>query len=291
MFGKRKLLVGAVPGVSREEKRTAQLFFDKIHASSWHHRMRIQIAALVGAALLMLSGAGAAETESRFFEMRTYYAAPGKMDGLLARFRDHTMALFEKHGMVNIGYWLPLTNSENKLIYLLGYPSREAREKSWKEFMADPDWQAAAKESEKNGKLVAKAQSVYLTATDYSPAVKPVSHQPPRTFELRTYKASPGKLEALQARFRDHTMALFTRHGMTQFGYWVPTEKKDGAGDTLIYILAHESPEACRASFDAFRTDPEWVKVKAESEKDGALTVKDGVQSVLMSPTDFSPAK
>ena len=74
--------------------------------------------------------------------MRIYYAAPGKLDALNTRFRDHTCKLFEKHGMVNIGYWLPMTNTENKLVYLLAYPSREAREKSWKEFMADPDWQS-----------------------------------------------------------------------------------------------------------------------------------------------------
>ncbi len=76
---------------------------------------------------------------------RAYYAAPGKLDALKTRFRDHTCKLFEKHGMVNIGYWLPVTNSENKLVYLLAYPSRDAREKSWQEFMADPDWQTAAK--------------------------------------------------------------------------------------------------------------------------------------------------
>src|SRR5882724_9944946 len=90
--------------------------------------------------------------ETRFFEMRIYYATPGKLDDLLARFRNHTTALFEKHGIVNIGYWLPLTSSENKLVYLLAYPSREAREKSWKEFGADPTWQEVAKESERNGK-------------------------------------------------------------------------------------------------------------------------------------------
>src|SRR6266404_6079955 len=90
--------------------------------------------------------------ESRFFEMRIYYAAPGKLDDLLARFRNHTTALFEKHGIENIGYWLPLTNSENKLVYLLAYPSREARETSWKEFGSDPSWQQVAKESEMNGK-------------------------------------------------------------------------------------------------------------------------------------------
>jgi len=229
--------------------------------------------------------------ETRFFEMRIYYAAPGKLDDLLARFRNHTTKLFEKHGIENIGYWLPLTNSENKLIYLLAYPNREAREKSWKEFGADSTWQEIAKESERNGKLVAKVESVYLQATDFSPPVKPERSEPLLVFELRTYQSTPGKLDNLLARFRDHTTALFKRHGMGQFGYFVPTEKKDGAGEKLIYILSHKDAETCAASFKAFRADPDWVKVKAESEVTGSLTVKDGVQSVLMAPTDFSPAK
>lgn len=249
--------------------------------------MKFWFLALISACML---STGLAE-ESRFFEMRIYYAAPGKLDELLARFRNHTTALFEKHGIVNIGYWLPLTNSENKLIYLLAYPSREAREKSWKEFFADPNWQQVAKESEKQGKLVSKVESIYLQPTDFSPAVTPERAQPPRVFELRIYQATPGKLDNLLARFREHTTALFKRHGMGQFGYFVPTEQKDGAGEKLLYILSHKDKEACEASFKAFRSDPEWVKVKAESEAGGSLTVKDGVQSLLMAPTDFSPAK
>ncbi|HLH52300.1 MAG TPA: NIPSNAP family protein [Verrucomicrobiae bacterium] len=229
--------------------------------------------------------------ESRFFEMRTYYAAPGKLDDLLARFRDHTMALFERHGITNIGYWLPETNSENALIYLLAYPSREAREKSWKEFGADPEWQSVAKASERNGRLVSKVESVYLEPTDFSPAVVPGASGPPRLYELRRYHASPGKLDELLARFRNHTAALFTKHGMSQFGYWVPTERKDGAGETLIYILIHKDRQAWANSFKAFRSDPEWVKVKADSEKNGSLTIEGGVKSTLMVPTDFSPAK
>jgi hypothetical protein len=233
----------------------------------------------------------AAPPENRFFEMRTYYAAPGKLDDLLARFRDHTMALFEKHGMVNIGYWVPLTNTENKLVYLLAYPSPDAREASWKAFSADPEWKRVAAESEKNGRLVSKVQSVYLKATDFSPEVTPRRDTAPRVFELRTYHASPGKLNALLARFRDHTTKLFEKHGMTNFGYWVPTQAKDAEGDTLIYMLAHKSAEAAETSFKAFRSDPEWTKVKSESEAGGSLTITNGVQSLLMAPTDFSPTK
>ena len=114
---------------------------------------------------------------------------------------------------------------------------------------------------------------------------------PARVFELRTYHASPGKLDNLLARFRDHTTALFAKHGMTQFGYFTPTEAKNGAGETLVYLLVHPSPEACAESFKAFRADPDWIKAKADSEVNGPLTVPEGVKSVLMAPTDFSPAR
>ena len=245
------------------------------------------------AALTAFTAGSAAAADTRCYEMRIYYAAPGKLDALNTRFRDHTCKLFEKHGMVNIGYWLPVTNSENKLVYLLAYPSRDAREKSWKEFMADPDWQTAAKESEKDGKLVLKADSVFLSATDFSPAIKPSSATEPRVFELRTYTASPGNLDNLLARFRDHTLKLFEKHAMTSFGYWTPTEKKYGAGEKLIYMLAHKSPEAGAASFKAFRADPDWIAAKKASEEKagGSLTVQDGVKSEFLAPTDYSPSK
>lgn len=251
---------------------------------------------MIGVLLLALATSGmtgfaakAAQNESRFFELRTYYAAPGKLDDLMARFRNHTLKIFEKHGMVNIGYWLPETNSENKLIYLLAFPDRAARDSDWKDFFADPEWQAVAKESERNGKLVTKVDSVFLQPTDFSPAVKPEPADPPRIYELRTYHAAPGKMDALLARFRDHTMTLFARHGMSQFGYWTPTEQKDGAGQILIYILAHKNHDAWAESFKAFRSDPEWVKVKSDSEANGSLTLE--VRSQLMTPTDYSPAK
>jgi hypothetical protein len=248
---------------------------------------------IVVTGLVALSAAPAGAADTRCYEMRIYYAAPDKLDALNTRFREHTCKLFEKHGMVNIGYWVPMTNTENRLVYLLAYPSREAREKSWKEFMADPDWQAAYKASEKDGKLVAKAESIFLAATDFSPAIKPSAATEPRVFELRTYTASPGNLENLLARFRDYTLKLFEKHGMTSFGYWTPTDPKNGAGQKLIYLLVHKSPEAAAAAFKAFRADPDWVAAKSASEQKagGSLTVQDGVKSEFLAPTDYSPSK
>src|SRR5688572_18695830 len=118
----------------------------------------------------------------------------------------------------------------------------------------------------------------------------PVAHAQSknRVFELRTYTAAPGKIDALNKRFRDHTVKLFTKHGMTHVGYWTPADEPR-ASDTLIYVLAHESREAAKKSWDAFRSDPEWIKARDESQKDGSLTAK--VDSVYMNPTDYSPMK
>lgn len=247
--------------------------------------------ALLGV-LLVPVALSAAERDTRVFEMRTYYAPEGKLDALLARFRDHTLKLFEKHGITNIGYWVPLDNPENKLIYMIAFPSREAREKSWKAFGADPAWQEAKRASEANGRLVTKVESRFLTATDYSPAIKP-SHDGDRVFELRTYTTTPGNLGALKARFRDHTVRLFENHGMTNVAYWTPMEDQEGADHTLVYILAHRSPEAAKASFAAFREDPQWIAARKASEEKagGSLTVKGGVKSVFMKAADFSPIR
>lgn len=234
-----------------------------------------------------------ADKSERVYEMRTYYAPPGRLDDLHARFRNHTTKLFEKHGMTNVGYWTPIENPDNKLVYILAYPSRDAAKKSWKAFMADPDWKAAWKASEEKGPLVAKAESVYLKPTDYSPDPKPAATGD-RVFELRTYTATPKNLDNLNARFRNHTFKLFEKHGMTNIGYWVPLADQKGADDTLIYFLSHKSVDAAKQSFAAFRDDPNWKAALKESEEKagGPLTVpKTGVRSVFMKATDYSPIR
>ncbi len=233
-----------------------------------------------------LGRACAAETDSRCYELRIYYAEPGRLDDLESRFREHTCTLFEKHGIANVGYWVPLDNTDNKLVYIISSPSREAHDKAWKEFMADPEWKKVVQETEAKGKLVAKADSIFLKATDFSPAVLPSGKQTPRCFELRTYTAASGKMDALLSRFRDHTLALFAKHGMTQIGYWMRT---DEGTSQLIYLLAHQSKDTGAESFKSFRADPAWIDAKKISEANGSLT--DKVESVYMAPLDFSAIK
>src|ERR1041385_5839132 len=114
--------------------------------------------------------------------------------------------------------------------------------------------------------LFAATTAVCFAADTNATPVSPSIARDSRCFELRTYTAAPGKLEALNARFRDHTCALFKKHGMEIVGFWIPTDKEQGAENKLIYILAHKSREAAKQSWKDFGSDPEWQKVRTESE-------------------------
>ena len=130
----------------------------------------------VTAGLVGLGGFGAGYSAAqqkeadRLYELRTYTTLPGRLPALNARFKDHTMKLFEKHGMKNGMYWIPTDPKlkENTLIYVVSHANEEAAKKSWEAFIADPEWHKARDASEKDGKIVEKAERVYMTLTDYS---------------------------------------------------------------------------------------------------------------------------
>jgi hypothetical protein len=130
------------------------------------------LAALAGAGAYGLAQDGKKDAaKTRFFEIRTYTANPGKMDALHKRFRDHTNRLFAKHGIEMVGYWTVVKGegTDTTLVFVLAYPSPEAREAAWKAFAADPEWQKAKTESEKDGPLVGRVDQRFLVPTDYSP--------------------------------------------------------------------------------------------------------------------------
>lgn len=108
------------------------------------------------------------------YELRIYHAAPGKLEQLLARFRDHTIKLFERHGMKNVAYWTPVDEPQKSdtLIYILQHPSRAAAEANWKAFQDDPEWKSVKAKSEENGKLVEKVDSTFMSLTDFSPRLR-----------------------------------------------------------------------------------------------------------------------
>lgn len=232
------------------------------------------------------------------YEMRTYTTNEGKLDELEARFRDHTMKLFEKHGIENIGYWIPTDGekSKNTLIYIIKHESRDQAKKSWKAFIDDDDWKSAYQASIKNGRLVSKIDSVFMATTDYSPKsesdadkAEAAEVEADDVFELRIYNTNEGKLDGLNARFRDHTTSLFEKHGIENVAYWVPTDAPLSSRQ-LIYIIKHDSRDDAKSSWKNFGSDPEWKKVAKESQKDGKF-LSERPTSIYMKATDYSPIR
>lgn len=240
-------------------------------------------------ALLLVTSLGlsAQKVDSRYFELRIYYCHPGRLDALIERFQNHTTKIFEKHGMENIGYWVPLTNEKNALYYILAYPNKDARDKSWAAFSSDPQWKEVQSRSEESGKIVESVVSVFMNTSEIMPKIK-AGKGSDRLFELRTYTCLPGRLPNLTTRFKDHTVKLFEKHGMENIVYFNSIEK-DGAQSRLVYLLAHKNQEEATKSWAAFRADPVWVAARDASEKDGKIVEK--VESVYLTPLSFSKIK
>ncbi len=134
----------------------------------------IPAAALIPASVWAASRQGGSGSSTAVYELRIYHAAPGKLSELHARFREHTIKIFDRHGMKSVAYWAPLDEPEksNTLIYILEHPSREAAAANWKSFQDDPEWKSVRDKSEANGKLVDKVDSTFMTLTDFSPRVR-----------------------------------------------------------------------------------------------------------------------
>jgi NIPSNAP len=238
----------------------------------------------------------AARSDIGLYELRVYAAADGKMDALNARVRDHEIPLFKKHGMTPIGFFTPVVLPgqpvDNRLFYIMGYKDKATRDAEWVDFAKDPAWADAYKAGNANGALTTSIATTLYTATDYSPKLAVAAAKSPRLFELRTYHATPGKLENVHARFRNHTLTIFAKHAMTSMVYWRPLPGQAGMDDKLTYLLSFPSVDARNSAWKDFAADPEWKKVSADSEKDGPILAQPGaVVSVQLTPTAYSPLR
>ena len=226
--------------------------------------------------------------DPQVFELRTYYAAEGKLEDLVSRFRDHTFRLFEKHGVVNIAYWTPIENNENTLVYLIGFESRAERDSSFKSFAADEEWKEAYEASRVNGKLVDSISNTFLTYTDYSPKLEK-GDLGPRVFERRTYYTNDGKLENLHSRFRDHTMSIFEESGMTNVAYFNLLDEEENNENTLLYFISHPDTASIRTNWTAFGQSERWKEVYQASIEDGKIV--NNIDKEYLQTVDFSPIK
>ena len=223
---------------------------------------------------------------SAYFEMRTYTVHEGKMPDLIQRFQNHTRALFTKHGIENVAYFLSEEHPEKQLTFIIGYPSASERDIRWNNFANDPEWKAVAAASEANGKIVQKVDQVFMEWAKGLNSRK--ISRPSGIFQLRTYHLLPGRLDAIQSRFRDHTQALFEKQGLSNYPYWITVEK-DGAQPKLVYFIGHQSKEEFNAAFGRFVADPEWLKVRDASEVSGKIVEK--IDSHFYTALPFSPMK
>ena len=226
---------------------------------------------------------GALAADGKIYELRVYTAEPGRIADLESRLKSVSQ-LFAKHGMENVIFWSPFKDKDSgvdKMAYVLGHKDRESAAASWKAFVADPAWHTLRDANEANGKVVTKVDSTFMRPTDYSPPVSAGIAKAGAVYELRTYTTPEGKLKDLDARFRNHTMKLFEKHGMTNGPYFHPIDADKGAANTLIYWVTHQTPEAAAAAWAGFRADPAWIKVRDASEVNGKLTTQ--VKSVYLS--------
>ncbi|MFT4856043.1 MAG: hypothetical protein ACI9UV_002541 [Algoriphagus sp.] len=226
------------------------------------------------------------DMKSTYFEVRKYYANDGKLQDLLNRFQNHTMKLFEKAGMENVAYFLPVDNTDNSMTYILGYPDEASRDKMWQSFMNDPEWKKAYEESHVNGPLVKSVVETFMVlAPHLNDNPKPM---PSGAIQMRTYTLLDGKVPNIQARFRDHTQALFEKQGLRNYTYWM-TVPKDGSQPKLLYLLGSKDQVSFEAGFQAFVKDPEWIKARDASEASGKIVEK--VDAIMFKTLPFSPLK
>jgi len=228
-------------------------------------------------------------------ELRVLTAKKGRLDELHEWLHGHHKDVLAAHGIKSTGFFVPAgENPDGRLLCLFEISRKAGITEAWQAVGRDPRAAAIDPTSEGSEALVAGVTSIPLEPTDYSPAFVAAESAEPRVFELRTYTCpSPERLAALDERFRDHTMKLFEKHGMTNLVYWHPAGIEN-SDRKLIYLLAHRSVDAAKESFAAFRKDPDWLAAKEASEKKvgGSLTEKEqGVVSEFFMPTDYSPIR
>jgi hypothetical protein len=256
---------------------------------------RFLVASIVAAATASLASAqspapSASPAETRVFELRTYYAAEGQLDALNARFRDHALRLYRKHGMTPVGFWSPAGNPDNKLVFLLAYPSRAARDAAWRSLATDPEWVRARKATDRNGKLVRFIEEEFLTPTDYSPVVAAGEGRRPRTFELRISAVRAADAGRMHAQLRANGVQELREQGLTAIGFFTLNRPQPEPEVTLVALLARTG-EPTKATKPV---DPILLVALGQpalKPTSGTIAATDGKKAEVLQPTDYSPLK
>lgn len=255
---------------------------------------------------------------SPVYELRVYTPEEGRQADVLKLIESSGMSYMAKHNIKFLAAWTPVDSNDTRVFTLVSHKDKASGEAAWNAFQNDAGWKDSLQKSVVNGKKPVKSfEQIFLVENDYSPAFN-LTQSSNRIFELRTYVASPGNLAALNNRFRNHTLKLFEKHGMTNVVYWSvlegeklsceklleagapagsPKNAQDAsmpaAGNSLVYFVAHATRDAATNSWSGFRGDDNWKKALGDSEAaaGGPLTAKNGVKSLFLKPVSFSPLK
>ena len=268
--------------------------------------------------IMVFSNAVSLRAEEALYEMRVYTPESGLRADMLKLMEGTGRKFLAIHKLDLVGAWTPNDAADERVVTLIKHADRKSCDAAWSAFQADPAWQSESKAAANDGKMPVKGvERIFLTVNDYSPELKK-EDVGNRVFELRTYIATPNNLGALNKRFKNHTLGLFQKHGMTNVVYWsiakdepMPAAKLLNAvspvgkgnaeisaelpadGNALVYFITHKSEDAAKASFDSFGKDDAWKKARTESEQaaGGSLTAGGAVKSWFLKPTSFSPLK
>lgn len=221
------------------------------------------------------SGAG------RVYELRTYFASPGKLDDLHARFKNHTLRLHERYDIENVGYWVPTDNPKRTIVSLVSYPSMAARERSWSRLMADREWIQVRRDSEANGRILDTVREEILTA-DEAVTVKALALKEANGFEIRRFTEESGKADDVKAAVHDELSREYGAE-QTRVHFFTPTGEGNRTSATLIAIVVRPAPEV--------KDDVKPVSLRTGNSGGLAAAKIPGAVVTNLKPTEYSPVK
>ena len=224
-----------------------------------------------------------------YFELRIYDVTTNKLAGVLERFRETVDPVRRRHGICAVGYWTAASPTGEKYVYLMKAANAADLATREKAFSADSDFQSGfAASNRKHGKNIEKITTIPLI-TDNTAQFSFAPSDPARTFELREYSVPAAKLAAFRARWQDHAIPIYARHGLQSIGWWQAAKPDPTGSETFICLLAGASPAAIQKAIADFHADPEWRAITEQTEKDGPL--RNGVAVLTLHPTEFSALK
>ena len=214
------------------------------------------------------------------YELRIYDAMPGRFGAVNDRLANYSSPFLRKHGMEILGFWTDEIGTSNRVTYIISFESMADCEAKWSAFRADPDWQRAFAETEKDGPLVGTVHNSFMRLTPYSPEPQVTS----KVQELRVYEVVPGKMQALHERMANHTMGYLKKYGIDMIGFWTDAV---GISNQLWWMIGYPSLAEREKRWSAFMVDPDWLKAVEESHRDGVLVSR--AHNSILSPTPYSP--